>query len=146
VLEDPGARFDERLRVLVEADTAQSGVAFDRAVDVAVRRGVIAFPRSVRPLCVQQRRDEVVLARVANPEEMHREQPLRLHAVARLEHPDPEAIRRLIAIEPVRGLGDRSIDLLGGILQGSRGSYGHSHRRSGISAARIIAQGRNSAR
>jgi hypothetical protein len=72
---------------------------------------------------------------------MHREQPLRLHAVARLEHPDPIALGPLIAVEPIRGLVNGRGELIKGVLEESRS--GRGQRFTGWRALlqpRIIAQ------
>ncbi len=120
MVEDPSPRTHQRLVVGLHADAAQRCVALDRAVDVALRRLVVTFPRAIRPLRFQQRSHDVRLTRVAVLEEVHRQQPLGFHRVVGLEHADPESVRQLLAVEPANGFSDRGVDLLGRLFEGSR--------------------------
>jgi hypothetical protein len=129
VLEDPAARANERLVVGAKTDAAQRGIALHGAVDIAVRSLVVRLPGAVRPLRFQKRRDEILLARMPVSQEVHGEQPLGLHAVVRFEHADPEAFRRLVAIEPADRLGDCGVNALGRAVQCAGRGNEHNHRR-----------------
>src|SRR5690606_35944973 len=106
----------ERLLVGAHADATQRRIALDGAVDVALRRVVVAFPRAVWALGGEQRRDEIALARMLDAKEVHGEQPFGFHAIARFEHADPEAVGLWIAVEPARCAIDRGIEQLTLIL------------------------------
>jgi hypothetical protein len=92
------SRAREGLVVGAHADAAQRRVALDRAVDVALRRVVVAFPGAVGALRSEQRGDEIAFPRMLDAEEVHGEQPFGFHARARLEHTHPEALGLLVAV------------------------------------------------
>jgi hypothetical protein len=128
VLEDPAPRTHERLVVGAHAHGAQRGIALDGAIDVALRRVVIGFPRAVGALRFEQRRHEILLPRVAVAQEVHGQQPFCFHAVVRLEHADPEAFGCLVSIEPGDRACDRGVDSFRRRIQGSRRRNSHRYR------------------
>jgi hypothetical protein len=102
VREDPVARPAHLRELRVHAHGAERRVDLDRGVDVAGRRVVEDFPRSVGPLPLEERSDEPVAHRERRAEDVARQKPLRLHARVRLDHPDPESAGLLSPEEPLR--------------------------------------------
>ena len=122
--EYPFPGFDEWFIVGRHADSFQRCVALDGTVDVATRCFVVALPGAVRALCIENRIDQILLARMLMTEKVHRQKPFSLHARVRLEHPYPEALGILILIQPARRPRNRIVELRLG-LDGMGSDYGH---------------------
>ena len=91
----------------VKPGRPQSGVAFNRRVDISIDGTVVSLPGSILPLAVEDAADQAAAVGKLVAQQVERQQPFRLDAGVGFQDSRPRPVVKLLFFEPALSCGQR---------------------------------------